>query len=161
MRLKTDYRSVSRNVYNKFCSTYPDIKISFEKWKEIVYAFNYELRDYILNSGEKVRLPWGVGPVAINKKKSKKIKEFNGKQYVNLPVNWKRTKEVGKTIYYTNSHTDGHRCKWMWFSKEAKFASSEIWNFRAYRKSSRKLKDLLFKPNSQHAQIYKNWQRKY
>src|SRR5687768_12533887 len=112
MRVKVGYRTTERAVYNRFCLAHPEIKISFEKWKEVIYTYNYAFRDYILESGEKAKYPWGFGSFAISKKKVKKFKEWNGKTYINLPVDWKKTKEMGKTIYHFNAHTDGFRCKW-------------------------------------------------
>ncbi len=159
-RVKRDYRSVGKDVYERFCKAHPEIKISFKKWKEIVYAFNYELREYILNSGEKVKLMWGIGPIVINKKRRKKIIVHEGKEYVNLAVNWKRTKEIGKRIYHTNPHTDGNSFKWLWFPREARFYFSVIWNFKPVRETSRRLKEVLVKPDSPHAQLYKTWTRK-
>lgn len=160
MRVKVEYRSTSRDVYNRFCQAHPDIKMAYKKWVEIIYAFNRAFRDYILETGEKVKFPWGFGDFAISKKLSKKFKEHNGKTYINLPIDWKKTKEAGKRIYNFNSHSDGYRCKWYWFVKDARFSNSCIWIFKASRESSRKITEYINKPSKEYLKYYKEWSRK-
>ena len=159
-RVKTEYRSASKQLYNKFCEKHPDITITFEKWKEVIYTYNYFFRDYILETGEKAKLPWGFGSFAISKRKVKKYKIFNGKEYINLPIDWKKTKELGKVIYNLNAHTDGYRYKWLWFILEARIYHSDIWVFRPSRISSRKIAEYIKKPSSIYSQLYKQWDRR-
>lgn len=159
MRIKREYRTASKEVYNKFCLKYPEVKISFIKWKEAIYSFNYLIRDYIVETGEKVKLQGGFGPLAISKKKSKTYNEFNGKQMINLATDWKKTKLAGKKIYHLNQHTDGYRCKWFWFVREARFYMSDIWVFKPARLSSRKVTAELNRPDSLAIEFYKKWDR--
>jgi hypothetical protein len=42
-----------------------------------LYSFNEALREYILETGESVKLPFGFGEISINKKKKKK-KDIKG-----------------------------------------------------------------------------------
>jgi nucleoid DNA-binding protein len=163
MRVKVEYRSASREVFKRFCEAHPDVKISFAEWAKIIYTYNYLFRDHVLESGDRVKMPNGLGLFAINKKKIKTYKNFkdkNGKPYVNLRIDWAMTKKAGKRVYHMNKHTDGHSYKWLWLSKEARFFLSDIWNFTAARKSSRLLGTYLKKPNSIYAQLYKTWSRK-
>ena len=108
MRVAIEWRSGSKEEYEKFCKSNPNIKLSFIEWKNILYSFNDSFRSYILETGDKGKLPCGFGEFGINKKKRKKTKVLpNGKEYINLPVDWKKTKEAGKYIYIFNYHTDG------------------------------------------------------
>lgn len=157
MRVKVDYISTSKDVYLRFRKEHPDTDISFKKWKEVVYTYNYAFRDYILETGNKAKLSWGFGEFAISKKKIKKFKEHNGVTYVNLPIDWKKTKEAGKKIYMFNAHTDGYRCKWYWFIKEARFYQHEVWVFKPSRVSSRKITEYLNKTNKKYIDLYKCW----
>lgn len=160
MRVKVEYRTSSKEVYKRFCQAYPDIKLSFKDWKKIIYTFNELYRDYILESGARVKMPNGFGYFAITKKKLKRFKNFKdpeGNNYINLPIDWAKTKKAGKRIYHTNPHTDGWKGSWMWFRDDARFYLSDIWNFVASRKSSRLLGKFLKIPNSPYLQKYKNW----
>lgn len=158
MRVKVDYRTASRTAYNRFCSIHSNIRISFEDWEKVIYSFNQLLRDYILESGDKVKLFWGFGSLAISKKKPKKTKEYQGKTYINLPPDWKKTKENdGKMTYHLNAHTDGYKFKWYWFNRDARFYMSEIWVFKPSRLSSRKITEYVNKTSPNYVEIYKKW----
>ena len=56
-RVKVDWRTSSRESFNDFKSKNKSINLNFEEWKKIIYAFNEAFRDYILETGEKGRLP--------------------------------------------------------------------------------------------------------
>src|SRR5260221_6291688 len=157
-RVKVEYRTSSRKVYDKFCLKHPDVKITFDEWKNIIHTFNHLFRDYILETGERGKLPWGLGVFAISKKKIKKLKTYDGKEYVNLPIDWQKSRKAGKRIYNFNTHTDGFRFRWHLFHRECRFHNSDIWNFKPSRDSSRKIAEYLRIPQQQ--EVYKQWQRK-
>ena len=111
MRTKIEWRSSSKDNYNKFCKKHPSIKLTFDEWRNIIYQYIESYKEYILETGEKAKLPFGFGEFSINKKKRRKVKDVNGKEYINLPVDWKKTKEKGKIIYNFNYHTEGYFSK--------------------------------------------------
>lgn len=157
MRTKIEWRSASKENYLDFCKKNPDIKISFDKWRIIVYGFNESFREYILETGDKVRLPFGFGEFSINKKKRKKIKQSSdGKEFINLPVDWKKTKEKGKIIYNFNFHTEGYFFGWMWFRQNARIKHLDLWYFKPSRATSRLLSHYLTVDNK-YQHIYKEW----
>jgi len=157
MRVKTDYRSASKSSYENFCLSNPNIRISYNEWLEIIYMYNEGFRDTILETGEKERLPSGLGAFSINKKKRvTKVTTPEGKQFINLPVDWKRTKEKGKIIYNFNFHTEGFFFGWMWFKKEARFQHSALWRFKPSRVSSRMINHYI-KSNAAYQHRYKQW----
>lgn len=160
MRVKVSYRTGSREAYEKFCAAHPNIYLTFDKWKSIIYSFNYLFRDHILETGDKIRLPWGLGNFSVSKKKSKRFVTYKEKEYVNMPIDWVKTRKAGKKIYHLNSHTDGFRYKWIWFNSDARFYQSAIWVFKPSRISSRKLAEYLKRPNSSYSQMYREWERK-
>ncbi len=59
MRVKIDWRSSSKENYISFCKKNPSIKISFDEWKNIIYLFNESFKNYILETGERAKLPFG------------------------------------------------------------------------------------------------------
>lgn len=159
-RVTVQYRTASRKVYEKFCATHPQISLTYDKWLEIIYTFNYALRDHILETGDRCKLPWGFGTLSIEKRKVKKFIVHNGKEYIALPIDWPKSRKLGKRVYHLNAHTDGYRYKWYWFRADSRLYQSEIWVFKPSRVSSRKLAEYLKRPNSHYPQIYREWRKK-
>jgi len=158
MRVAVDWRSSSKDNYNNFCKSHPSISVTFDQWKNIIYSFNESFREYILETGEKAKLPFGFGEFSINKKKRKKMKLIDGKEFVNLPIDWQKTKAKGKIIYNFNFHTEGYFFGWTWFKKTARFKQSDLFYFKASRTTSRLLKHYLT-TNDQYQHIYNEWQK--
>ena len=156
MRVHVDYRTADKKNYNNFCEEYPNINLSFDDWKLIIYSYNENFREYILETGEKARLPAGLGDFSIKKKKRKRTKEVNGKEFINLPVDWKRTKEKGKKVYNFNFHTEGYYFGWVWFKRSAMFRHSDLWYFKPSRTTSRLLNHYL-KVDKEYQHIYQEW----
>jgi hypothetical protein len=159
LRVSVDWRSSSKDNYVSFCKAYPTIKISFDVWKNILYTFNEEFKTYILETGEKAKLPGGIGEFSINKKKRKHIKTDpkTGREFINLPIDWKKTKEKGKIIYNFNHHTEGFYFGWMWFKKTARFRNSDLWYFKPTRVTSRLLSHYI-KADNKYQHTYRQWQ---
>lgn len=157
MRVAVAYRTSSKEAYKKFCSAHPEVKLDFEKWKEIIYSYNYLFRDYLLETGDRVKLPWGLGSFSINKKKVRKTIIKDDKELVVMPVDWQKSRKAGKKIYHLNSHTDGYRYKWLWFAGDARIYQCSIWVFKPSRITSRKLAQYIKKPGANYFQIYKQW----
>jgi nucleoid DNA-binding protein len=158
MRVKIDWRSSSRENYNAFCKKNPTIKISFDEWKNIVYTFNESFKNYILETGERAKLPFGFGEFSINKKKRRKIKGVDGKEFVNLPIDWQRTKEKGKVIYNFNYHTEGYFFGWIWFKETARLKHTDLWYFKPTRTTSRILSHYI-KTDNKYQHIYREWKK--
>lgn len=154
-RTKIDWRSSSKENYNDFCKKNPLIKLSFDQWKNIIYKFNDSFRNHILQTGEKIKMPNGFGEFSINKKKRRKKKGLND-EFVNLPIDWQKTREKGKVIYNFNYHTEGYFFGWMWFKKTARFRNSEFWYFKACRFTSRLINHYI-KTDDKYQHIYKEW----
>lgn len=157
MRVSVEYRTNSREVYKRFCEAHPNITIEYKKWDKVLRTYNQYFRDYILETGDRAKMPGGFGDFAISKKKRSKTKVKDGVTYINLPVDWKKTKEVGKYIYQFNSHTEGYSCKWYWFRGEARFTSSDVWIFKPSRESSRKITEYLKRTSKNYLELYKQW----
>lgn len=153
MRVKVDYRTASRTNYKDFCKEYPEIKLSYDEWKLVIYTFNESMREYILETGEKVRFPEGLGDFSIKKRKCTKTKIIDGKQVITLPVDWKKTKEQGKKIYNFNFHTEGFYFGWLWFKRSVMFMHPDLWYFKPSRTTSRLLNHYLT--------VDKDYQHKY
>jgi nucleoid DNA-binding protein len=159
MRTKIDWRSSSKENYNKFCKINPSIKLTYDEWRNILYTFNECFKEYILETGDKAKLPYGFGEFSINKKKRRKLKNsVDGKEFVNLPIDWQKTKEKGKVIYNFNYHTEGYFFGWMWFKNTARFRNADLWYFKPSRLTSRLLSHYI-KTNDKYQNIYREWKK--
>lgn len=157
-RVAIEWRSASRENYSKFCKKNPTIKLTFNEWRTILYAFNESFRTYILETGEKARLPAGFGEFSINKKKRKIRKVHEGKEYINLPIDWQKTKQKGKIIYNFNHHTEGYFFGWMWFKDTARLKNTDLWYFKPCRTTSRLLSHYL-KVDTKYQHMYREWKQ--
>jgi hypothetical protein len=159
MRTKVDWRSSSKDSYNNFCKKHTSIKLTYDEWRNILYTYNECFKEYILETGEKAKLPYGFGEFSINKKKRRKLKnDVDGKEFVNLPIDWQKTREKGKVIYNFNYHTEGYFFGWMWFKNTARFKNSDLWYFKPSRLTSRLLSHYL-KTNDKYQYIYNEWKK--
>ena len=158
MRVKIDWRSASLENYKNFCKKHPTIKLTYNEWRNIIYSFNEAFKNYILETGEKAKLPFGFGEFSINKKKRRKIKGVDGKEFINLPVDWKKTKEKGKIIYNFNYHTEGFFFGWMWFKDTTRFKNADLWYFKPSRTTSRLLSHYI-KTDDKYQHIYREWKK--
>lgn len=157
-RVKIDWRSSSKDNYKGFCKKHPLIKLTFDEWRNIIYSFNEAFKNYILETGEKAKLPLGFGEFSINKKKRKKFKKVDGVDVINLPIDWQKSKEKGKRIYNFNYHTEGYFFGWMWFRETARLKHTNLWYFKPTRTTSRLLSHYI-KTDEKYQHIYREWKK--
>jgi hypothetical protein len=155
-----EWRSVGKTNYKDFKKSHPSIKLPYVQWKQIIYSFNEAFRDYILETGCREKLPYGLGEIAIAKKKRvKTVTDKKGVDHINLAIDWAKTHEKGKTIYHFNFDTEGYCFKWMWFKHTARFKLPTLWWFKPFRTSSRLLAHYI-KVDDQYKNLYKEWNSK-
>lgn len=165
-RPKRDYRSASRENYNKFCLENPSMKITFKQYETIIRTWNKKFATYCLETGDKVMFPFGFGPIAVNKKKTQRyFTDKEGKEHIILPVDWKATLDdvenpEHKRVYIMNFHTEGYRFNWFWFKSESKLRLNYVWAFQPAKTLKSLLTSYLTSP-VKHYQKYREWyQRK-
>lgn len=157
MRVKVDWRSGSSEQYKHFCKENPDIKISKDEWLNIIYSFSDMFRTYLLETGKKGKLPGGLGEFAVSKKKRKLTKRLpNGKEVINLAIDWKRTKQAGKVIYHLNYHTGGYFFGWKWLKRYCRLSGADLWYFKPCRSTSRLIKHYIA-TDEKYQHLYLNW----
>jgi len=163
-RVKKQYTSNDKQNYNRFilANNIDPEKLPYPKYKKIIEVNNWMFIEYALETGNKIRLPHGFGDLAVNKKMLKRYKTIPGsdKKYVNLRIDWQKTKIEGKRIFHTNEHTDGFNYKWYWNNKTAKIYMSGLYIFRPCRYASRAIAKYIKKPNSDYSQMYLEWTKK-
>lgn len=156
-RSAVDWRASQKINYINFKKKHPEVDVTFDEWKNVIYSFMELFKDNVLETGHKVRLPAGMGEFAISKGKKKKLKiEENGKEHINLSVDWSKTKEKHKKIYNFNYHTEGYNFWWKWFKNSANFKLKDYWYFKPCRNTSRLLAHYL-KVDDKYQHIYMNW----
>ena len=157
-RVHIQYRTGSRDTYDRFCEENPEITLSYNEYCNIIYTYMYNFRNYVLETGEKRKLPFGIGAFAISKKKMIRTLTIpeTGEEKVGLPVDWVKTKKAGKYIYHMNYHTEGFRFKWKWFIYSAIFYKADVWSFKPSRVSSRLITHYI-KQDPTYQQKYKEW----
>ncbi len=158
MRVAVEYSTTKKEVYKRFKQKHPEINIDYTTWASVIYNFNYAFRDNILETGEKCKFIRGFGEFSITKWRPYKTTIVNGEEKMNLPIDWKKTNELGKIIYHLNYHTDGYKFKWKWFNNLARFNMSSLWTFKPSRVTSRLLKHYLSLPD--YKDKYLQWKYK-
>ena len=157
MRTPCDWRSSQKINYKTFKKAHPTIKVEYDQWKNILYSFNDSFKEYILETGERAKLPYGIGEFTIRKKKCPKtVIAPNGVERISLPKDWKKTREKGKPIYNFNFHTEGYFFGWIWFKKTARFREAYLWYFKPCRSTSRILAHYL-KTDEKYQHLYQAW----
>jgi hypothetical protein len=157
MRVAREYRTPSKENYEIFCDNNPTIDITFKQFQDIIRTANKQFYIDALETGEKVKLPFGFGSIAVHKYKPK-FKRLNkkGEEIIGLPIDWKKSSEEGSLIYNMNFHTDGYRYKWKLFINDIRLFERHLWVMKPTRYMSRELARYIFKDNQYH-QLYKNW----
>jgi len=163
-RTKREYRTYSRENYDRFLkeNNLSEKDLPYPKYCKNLEVCNWMFVEYALRTGQKVNLPHGFGSLAVNKKMLKKYKEYidpsgEKKKVVNLRVDWKKTREVGKKVYHMNEHSDGYNFRWLWFSHEAKVTLADLMVFKPCRYASRAITRYVKKPNSIYKELYLEW----
>ncbi len=161
-KTKREYRTCSKENYNRFIkeNNISEKELSFAKYVKNLQVCNWMYIEYALRTGLKVSLPYGWGSFAVNKRKLKMYKEFEGKRYINLRVDWAKTKKLGKRIYHTNEHSDGYNFRWLWFPEDAKLHLSDLYVFKPGRYSSRAINKYI-KKSPYYKELYLEWMKPY
>ena len=154
-RTAVDWRSSSLGNYKEFRKKFPNEQLTYDEWRNILYAFSDEFKFFILETGEKVKLPFGFGDFSINKKKRKKVRGKNG-EFINLAIDWKKTTEKGKRIYNFNYHTEGYFFGWTWFRPKVGFKYTDLWYFKPARATSRILAHYI-NSDKKYMNLYREW----
>jgi hypothetical protein len=147
-RPRREYRTTSKEVYNNFCIQNPDVKISYKDWKGVIISFNTQFANYIMETGDRQRLPHGLGQLWIGKAKPTGIQQRS--------INWKVSKEIGKRVYYGNLDTDGFVFRWKWDKQSSKLFQKEVWQFKPSRYICRELARKLKDPENEYKEIYRD-----
>lgn len=156
-----DYRTGSREAYDKFTDNHSSVTLSFEDYKKIIYTYNSLLVTHMLETGEAIKMPYGLGELVVNKYKPKRfIICPDGVERVNLAVDWQESKKQGKKVFLLNHHTEGYQFYWMWNWWKSRIKHADVWSFEMARVNSRLLKTYLTNPKGNYRDLYRQYIRK-
>lgn len=132
-KLKYGHRNYIMNPeFWKAISKKKDLKLSYKDAKLIIDKSNEIISNIIIEERDGFKLPFGLGYLVATK--------FIPK---NLSIDWKRSAEVGKRVYFANLRTLGYSIRTIWYSfiKEGNRSTSfrNIYMFKSSRDLSRKL----------------------
>jgi len=134
------------DCYKKMIEDYKLKDLSFEQYRTILKALNEYYINHMMDTGNIVIFPCGMGKMGIDKHKR-----------VRPRINWKATMESkdGKVVYHTYDHTDGYSYQFKWFKHDSRIGIREMWRLRVAKEVSRTLSKRLLDPNNQDAQKYR------
>ena len=130
-----------------------DENVSYFRFKRILDKFNEIIKQKILSSSEGFKMPHRLGYIQIVK--------YKPKTYTNksLSKDYKLSKELGKTIYHLNEHSDGYKYRLYWSKNKNTFPEVYKYKLSLVRQNKRKLAQLIFNGNDyiniDDIQIYK------
>ena len=125
---------------SKWMEKHEKYLVDSSTYKKIIKDGNKLISKQILEEAKVIQLPAGMGFFKIEKKK---MNLGSLKKSKNLKIDWKRTKELGKTVYHLNEHTDYHRYKWHWIKKKMRIPNKTPYSFIACRTNKRAISKLL------------------
>lgn len=140
-----------RDMYKSYKEI--DENVDYLRFKRILDQFNTNLLDSLLNASEGFKMPCRLGFICIVK--------YRPKSYTNksLSKDYKLSKELGKTVYHLNEHSDGYKYRLYWSKNKNTFPDIYKYNISFVRANKRKLAQLIFNKhdyiNIDDIQIYK------
>lgn len=114
------------------------IEVSYFAYKRILEQMCKVIVDYVLNSSDGFKMPFGLGFIQIGK--------YRPKQYTqdSLSVDYKASKEYNKRIYHLNEHSDGYKYRLYWSKVPRTFPDRYKYSLCLVRDNKRKLAQLIF-----------------
>lgn len=140
-----------RDMYKSYKEI--DENVDYLRFKRILDQFNTNLLDSLLNASEGFKMPCRLGFICIVKYKPKSYTDKS------LSKDYKLSKELGKTVYHLNEHSDGYKYRLYWSKNKNTFPDIYKYNISFVRANKRKLAQLIFNKhdyiNIDDIQIYK------
>ena len=129
-----------KDAYKHYTEDIPEASpfyVEYTVYRQICEKFNKAICTYILEEAGEFQLPYRLGSLRIKKTK------MNYRNKNHMRPDWKKTKELGKTVYHLNDHTDGFRYRWAWDKSNVVTVGKKLYSFYATRTNKRELARLL------------------
>lgn len=129
---------------------YPDYIKDREDWpialdektyKNLIIDFFQSLKDLLIKDVHEFKMPFRLGYLSVRKA------EINHKR---LKVDFKKTKELNKTVYHLNMHSDNFYFFMHWdkYNSYCKFTNASYYKFKLVRKAKREMAAYIKQCNS-------------
>lgn len=123
--------------YMEYVDDNPLYQVEYRKFRDIINDYFRYLRDEIIENGKEVRLPCRMGTLQVVKHKPK---TYTSKS---LRIDFKATKEAGKTIYHLNEHTNMYKYRFLWSKQNMLTKNKTKYQLIMTRANKRRLAYLL------------------
>lgn len=134
LKLNKDKTLLSYSVndfYKKYKKERRDVRhLTQKQYRKAILKVFYYISQDIIETGIPYNPKVLIGRFGIVKRKSK-----------NKVVDFKKTKEIGKTVYFTNLHTSGYYFRWFWekFTSKCRFKNKRYYKFVRNRNLKKRL----------------------
>lgn len=122
--------------YKKKMKKANKIPVDSTTYSKVNYEFNNLLMDYIFITGDKIRIPFGLGELLVKKYKTpdKSTKKL---------LNHQQTKKLGFNVYFNNKHSNGYYAIVCWKRFHKMLPQSTVFDFEPTPYNRRKLAALI------------------
>lgn len=148
--LDHSYRFYRKSVAKKA----QKFKISKKEYKDICAKYIEIIVNKILNEGQSIPLPYGLGQLWI--RRSLTIPEFGlAKSDRELKIDWNATNKLWKEnpelkpnqkVYFLNEHSDGWYAVWHWTKYKMRIKGNRSYSFEPSWTNKRTLAKLMQQP---------------
>lgn len=154
--LSYDITTGSSAMFKLFKEQNPQLNIDSKQYKQIIEQINLYYINHILETGNMVFLPNGLGKMMIQKNKRKFKPTKDGKsKYLRAPINWAESYNQGKIIYYLNENTDGYTYRYQWLKKSSYIEKNAIWTLVMTKEAKRMLKERIESQERDYKNLYR------
>ena len=114
------------------------IEIDYAVYMNILKEMCSVILYHMLYRSEGFKMPYGLGFIQIGKYKPKHLDNRS------LSVDYKASKELNKTIYHLNEHSDGYKYRLYWSRIPMTISDRYKYQLNFVRQNKRKLAQLIF-----------------
>jgi|GEM_PF-5532438 len=154
--LSYDIVTGSVAMFKEFKKRNPQLNIDNKQYKQVIEQINLYYIKHLLDTGNMVFIPNGLGKMMIqkNQRKLKPTKDGSSK-YLRAPINWPESYKQGKIIYYLNESTDGFTYRYLWLKKASYIEKSSMWLLVMTKEAKRLLKERIENTEKDYKSLYK------
>lgn len=140
------------DIYNNYCRE-TEKEVPYFVFKNVLDKFNEAIKESLLDRSEVIKLPYGLGFLAIVKYRPK---TYTSKS---LSIDYKTSKDENKLIYHLNEHSNGYKYRLYWSKLPRTFPDRYRYTLKLIRCNKRYLAQLIFNHkdyiNIDDIQVYK------
>lgn len=114
------------------------VEVQYSVYKLVLDTMCTIIKRKVLEDAQGFKMPYGLGFIQIGKYKPKSLTSKS------LSVDYKSSKEIGKTIYHLNEHSDGCKFRLYWSKIPQTFPDRYRYQLNLVRANKRYLAQLIF-----------------